>query len=63
MTKQTIGKGRESWGLYIIDHAAPRLVACYRITTLFETHCRLGHPSFPLLKRLCPQFSSLSSLD
>ena len=26
-------------------------------------HCRLGHPFLPLLKKLCPQFSSLSSLD
>ena len=26
-------------------------------------HCRLGHPSLSLLKKLCPQFSSLSSLD
>ena len=26
-------------------------------------HYRLGHPSLPLLKKLCPQFSSLSSLD
>ncbi|MCR2847923.1 DDE-type integrase/transposase/recombinase [Weizmannia coagulans] len=29
----------------------------------FETHCRLGHPSLSLLKKLYPQFSSLTSLD
>ena len=29
----------------------------------FEIYCRLGHPFLPLLKKLYPQFSSLSSLD
>ena len=29
----------------------------------FELHCRLGHPSLSLLKKLCPQFSRLSSLN
>ena len=31
--------------------------------TPFETHCRLGNLSLPLLKMLCPQFLSLLSLD
>ena len=39
------------------------LVACFRVVTPFELHCRLGHPSFFLLKKLYPQFSSLSSLN
>ena len=63
MTKQIIGKERESEGHYILDQAVPRPVACSRVTTSFNTHCRLDHPSLPLLKKLCPQFSSLSSLD
>ena len=63
MTKQIIGRGRESRGLYILDHAISRPVACSRVTTPFEMHCQLGHPSLPLLKKLCPQFSSLSSLN
>ena len=63
MTKQIIGRGHESWGLYILDSAVPRPIACSGVTTPFETHCRLGHPSLPLLKKLCPQFSSLLSLD
>ena len=63
MTKQIIGRGRESKGLYILDHAVPRPVACSRVTTPFETNCPLGHPSLPLLKKLCPHFSSLLSLD
>ena len=63
MTKQIIGRGRESEGLYILDHTVPRPIACFGVTTPFETHCRLGHPSLPLLKKLYPQFSSLSSLE
>ena len=63
MTKQIIGRGRESGGLYILDPAVPQSVACYGVTTPHETHCRLGHPSLSLLKKMCPQFSSLSSLE
>ena len=63
MTKQIIGRGREFEGLYILDPTVLRLIACSEVTTSFETHCRLGHPSLSLLKKLCPQFSSLSSLD
>ena len=63
MMKQIIGKGRESRGLYILAPSVPRHVACSRITTPFETHCQLGHPSLPLLKKLCSQLSSLSSLE
>ena len=63
MTKQIIGRGRESGGLYIPDPTVPRPIACSGVTTPFETHCRLGHLSLPLLKKLCPQFSSLLSLD
>ena len=62
MTKQIIGRGRESRGLYILDHAVSRPVACFGVTTSFEMHSRLGHPSLPLLKKLCPQFSSMLSL-
>ena len=61
--KQINGRGCESRGLYILDLTVPRPIACFGVTTTFETHCRLGHPSPPLLKKLCPQFSSLSSLD
>ena len=63
MTKQIIGRGRESGGLYILDPTVPRPIACFGVTTPFETHCRLGHLSRPLLKKLCPQFSSLLSSD
>ena len=63
MTKQIIGRGHEFRGLYILDLEVPRPIAYSEVTTPFETHCRLGHPSLPLLKKLCPRFSSLSSLD
>ena len=63
MTKQIIGRGREFGGLYIIVHAVLRHVTCSGVTTPFKTHRQLGYPSLPILKKLCPQFSSLSSLD
>ena len=58
MTKQIIGREHESRGLYILDPAILRPIACFEVTTPFETHYRLGHPSLPLLKKLCPRFSS-----
>ena len=57
MTKQIICRGHEFGGLYILDPVEPRRIACSGVTTPFETHCRLGHPSLPLLKKLCPQFA------
>ena len=63
MTKQIISRGHESKGLYILDPTVPRPLARFGVTTPFETHCGLGHPSLPLLKKLFPLFSSLSSLD
>ena len=61
MMKQIIGRGHESGGLYVLDPAILRPTVCPGVTTPFETHYRLGHPSLPLLKKLCPRFSSLSS--
>ena len=56
MTKQIIGRGCESGGLYILDPTIPRPIACSGVTTPFETHCRLGHLSLPLLKKLSSVF-------
>nr|CAN76556.1 hypothetical protein VITISV_034790 [Vitis vinifera] len=53
MTKRTFGKGHVSDGLYILDDTASPV----------EAHCRLRHPSLPVLKKLCPQFDNLPSLD
>ena len=38
-------------------------VTCSGVSTPFELHCHLGHPSLSLLKKLYPQFSSLSSIN
>ena len=50
MTKQIIGRGRKSRDLNILDPTVPRPIACSGITTPFETNCRLGHLSLPLLR-------------
>ena len=63
MTKQIIGKGHVSDGLYILDVWVPRSVACSSIASSVKAHCRLGHPSLPVLKKLCPQFHSLPSFN
>ena len=55
MTKRFIGREHESRS-YILDPMLPRYVACSGVTTPFEIHCRLGHPSMPLLKKLCLSF-------
>lgn len=63
-TKKIIGRGHESGGLYILDTPILNSVACSGVTTSpFEAHCRLGHPCLPSLKKLCPQFSKVSSVD
>ena len=63
MTKQVIGRGLESRGLYILDPELPKSIACFEIASPHEVHYHLGHSSLSLLKKLFPQFSSLSSLN
>ena len=41
----------------------PKSVVFSEVVTTFELHYSLGHPSLSLLKKLCPQFSSISSLN
>lgn len=60
-TKKIIGRGRESDGLYIFEHPTPYSLAS-STSSPFEVHCRLGHPSLQNLKKLCPEFSYLTSL-
>ena len=62
-TKRIIGRGRESKGLYILEPEVPTPIACSGVVTSFELHCHLSHPSFSLLKKLYPRFSSISSLN
>ena len=61
--KRIINRGHESGDLYILEPEVSTAVACSGVVTPFELHCLLGHPSFSLLKKLYPQFSSLSSLN
>ena len=62
-TTRIIGRGRESGGLYIFEIEVSKSIACFVFVTSFELHCHLGHQSLSLLKKQCPQFSSLSSLN
>ena len=63
MTKQIIGKGHVSDGLYILDTWVTRSATCSSIASLVEAHCHLGHLPLPVLKKLYPQFHSLPSLN
>ena len=62
-TKRVIGRRHKSGGLYILETEVPMSIACSGVVTQLELHCCLGHPSLSLLKKLYPQFSSLSSLN
>ena len=58
-TKRIIGRGREFGDLYMLETKVPKSVACSKVVTPFELHCRPGHPSLSMLKKLYPQLSSL----
>lgn len=60
---QVIGKGYVSNDLYILDDWEPQFVPCSSVVSSFKAHCRLGHPSLPLLNKLCPQFQNIPSLE
>ena len=51
-----------SRGLYILDPTPPRSVACSGVTHHLGLIASLATP-LSMLKKLCPWFSSLSSLD
>ena len=63
LTKRVIDRGQEFRGLYILDPELPKPIACFGIAIPHEVHFCLGHPSQFLLKKLFPQFSSLSLLN
>ncbi|GAA0146788.1 transmembrane signal receptor [Lithospermum erythrorhizon] len=44
-TKEIIGKGHKSGGLYMLDVSESTPFACSSVTSSYEAHCRLGHPS------------------
>ena len=45
LTKQIVGRGCESRGLYILEIKVSKSVACSEVVTPFELHYCLGHPS------------------
>ena len=51
---RVISRGCESRGLYILETEVPTHVACSGVVTAFELHCRFGHPSLSLFKKLYP---------
>ncbi|KAL0541786.1 hypothetical protein IC582_021843 [Cucumis melo] len=63
VTKKIIGRGYESGDFYLFDHQVSQAVACPVVPSPFEVHCRLSHPSLFVLKKLYPEFRSLSSLN
>lgn len=40
-----------------------RSVGCSSVVSPFEAHCRLRHPSLPVLKKLCPQFHDVHVVE
>lgn len=62
-TKRIIGRGRETDGLYIFEPQVPSSLTCSSSSSPLDVHCRLGHPSLQNLKKLCPEFSYLPSLQ
>lgn len=61
--KQIISKVNMSGGLYILNTWVPRSIVYFSIISLFEAYYQLGHSSLPVLKKLCPQFHNVVSLD
>ncbi|GKC14390.1 ribonuclease H-like domain-containing protein [Tanacetum coccineum] len=50
-------------GLYVFEPEVSISLVGLSLSSLFEAHCHLGHPSLRSLKKLCPEFSHLSSLN
>ena len=58
MTKQILGRGHESGGLYVLDTPVPRPVPCSSALQPSVIHRRLGHPSLSSLKQLYHSFKN-----
>nr|GEW25963.1 Gag-Pol polyprotein [Tanacetum cinerariifolium] len=62
-TKNIIGRGRKCDCLYVFEQEVSKSLVGFSLSSPFEEHCRLGHPSLQSLKKLCPGYSHLSSLN
>ena len=49
--------------LPIFFHSIPKVAACFGVTSPFDVHFRLDHPSLFTLKKICPEFCFLSPLN
>nr|GEV13541.1 polyprotein, putative [Tanacetum cinerariifolium] len=61
--KEIIGRGRKCDGLYVFKPKVSKSLVGLSSSSLFEARCRLGHPSLQSLKKFCPEYSHLSSLN
>ena len=60
-TNKVIGTAYEDRGLYRLE-TSPRRTALLSTASAQEVHCQLGHPSLQVLKKLRPEFQSVSEL-
>lgn len=51
-----IGRGQVSDGLYLLQERVSKASLASRTSSvsLFQLHCRFGHPSLGVLRKLCP---------
>nr|GEV36965.1 retrotransposon-related protein [Tanacetum cinerariifolium] len=61
--KKIIGRGIKCDGLYVFEPEVLEFFVGLSSSSPFEAHCRLGYPSLQSLKKLCPEYSHLSSLN
>nr|GEU79651.1 copia protein [Tanacetum cinerariifolium] len=62
-TKKIIGRGRKCDGLYVFEPEVSKSLVRLSSSSPFEAHFRLGRPSLQSLKKLCHEYSRLSSLN
>nr|GEY99433.1 copia protein [Tanacetum cinerariifolium] len=62
-TKKIIGRGRKCDGLYVFEPKVLKSLVGLSSSSPFEAHCRLDHTSLQSLKKLCVEYSHLSSLN
>ena len=54
--KRIIGRGSEFRGFYILETKVSKSIACSRVVTPFELHCRMGHPSLSVEEAISSVF-------
>nr|GEZ30164.1 Gag-Pol polyprotein [Tanacetum cinerariifolium] len=61
--ERTCLKGENVMVLYVFEPEVSKPLVGLSSSSPFEAHCRLGHTSLQNLKKLCPEYSHLSSLS